>query len=368
MSNFYDVNPNSKFCERTLNNSFYINKTKYYPEYVNSITSISMIIYGLIGLFYLNKVQSHFILFMYSTLVVAGLGSTLYHLTFMWAFALLDGFPMIVMSSIGLLIICWDLSFELHEYNNVNLNPILNRNYNGDNISSTDLNSSISNENKNIISGISNENKNIIINSNNRNIFTIPTINSNTSLNVNTNNTPRLSDLITRNNEISTYVKPSSKIAIIKFNYRISSGLSLIFVIYLFMTLIVSATAVNYYLYLFLFAFPLLPILIFMLYYYFNYKKIPISLYDKDYKRIRKMILISLVNGLFGLMMWLIDQLVCPKWKYIVYFWGHGIWHICIGYFAMSMITFASYLLANNYNYNVRLIYVWKIFPLAEWI
>jgi O-antigen/teichoic acid export membrane protein len=152
-------------------------------------------------------------------------------------------------------------------------------------------------------------------------------------------------------------------------NNRISAGVALLFTIYLFVTLIVSATAVNYILYVILFAFPLLPILIYMIYYYINYNKLSTiqDLTNENYKKVRKVILNAIITGIVGFIMWLIDQLVCPHFQPIVYLWGHAIWHVLIGYFAMSMITFASHIYANNYNQQSNIIYAYKIFPLSKW-
>jgi hypothetical protein len=200
---------------------------------------------------------------MYSHLVVCGIGSFIYHLTGYWFASLLDGFPMIFMTSMGLLIMIWDFTYE-------------NRNSN-----------------------------------------------------------------------------------------RLSAGLSLLLVLYYQMTLIVSATYVNYTAFTIMFAAPLIPINAFMIYYYNKPEKIPGS-WDERLK-MQQICKYAWITGIIGFVTWILDQVICDLWHPIAYFLGHVWWHIGIGYFAMSMIAFSSYLLANNFKYRAHVIYIWKIFPIVEW-
>lgn len=279
MGSFGEINYRSRFCEHTLG----LRLGPYPTEMANALSSLVMSFYGLLGLFYYNHRQSHLIQFMWATLTCCGFGSFLYHLTFLWGFALADGFPMIILSTMGLLIILWDFSYEHEESGHV----------------------------------------------------------------------------------------------IVK-NYRVSSGLSLVLVFYLITTLIVSATNVNYTAYLVLFVAPLVPILCFMLFYLIHDRDIPYVqnlLESSKWNQLRELenrtqakriIRNSIIAGLSGLVLWLMDQLLCVSFPPIVYLFGHAWWHILIGYFAMSMTAFVSLLYCNNRNCYAEIGYVWWLFPLTK--
>jgi hypothetical protein len=268
---FFDINSKSGFCERIWNQSLGTDfkGDRIQTQYFNAFSSFAFILFGLIGLFAKNTEQSYLILFMYSNLVVCGIGSFVYHLTGYWFASLLDGFPMIFMTSMGLLIILWDFSYE----------------------------------------------------------------------------------------------RQTMKL---KINHRVAAGLALLLVFYYNMTLIVSATYVNYTAFTVMFAGPLLPINGFLIYYYNNPDEIPGPWDEKS--KLKNICKWSWITGIIGFVMWILDQILCNVWSPIVYFLGHVWWHIGIGYFAMSMITFSSYLLANNYKFRARVVYVWKIFPVVEWL
>lgn len=289
---FFDINNKSGFCEKiwghSLGTDFAGNTIR--TQYFNAFSSFAFILYGLIGLFATNTEQSYLILFMYANLTVCGVGSFIYHLTGYWFASLLDGFPMIFMTSMGLLIMLWDFTYEQQQR-----------------VEAVDPNS-------------------------------------------------------------LSYMSPPASPRMRfkrKINHRISAGLCLLLVLYYNITLIVSATYVNYIAFTVMFAFPLAPINGFMIYYYVKSDKIPGNIEER--KKLKTICKYSWITGVIGLVMWILDQALCTVWPPIVYFLGHVWWHIGIGYFAMSMITFSSYLLANNFNYKARVLYFWKIFPLVVW-
>lgn len=298
---FFDINNKSGFCERIWNQSIGTDfaGNKIQTQYFNAFSSFAFILYGLIGLFATNSEQSYLILFMYANLTVCGIGSFIYHFTGYWFASLLDGFPMIFMTSMGLLIMLWDFTYEQQQNNPME----------ADSLSYMSPPSSVIDNTNNIV--------------------------------------PR-----------HRYKR--------KINHRISAGLCLLLVLYYNMTLIVSATYVNYIAFTVMFAFPLAPINGFMIYYYVKSDKIPGNIEER--KKMKKICMYSWITGVIGLVTWILDQALCTIWPPIVYFLGHVWWHIGIGYFAMSMITFSSYLLANNFNFKAKIVYIWKIFPVVIWI
>lgn len=287
---FFDINYKSGFCEKiwdqSIGTDFAGNRIP--TQYFNAFSSFAFILYGLIGLFATNSEQSYLVLFMYAHLVTCGIGSFIYHLTGYWFASLLDGFPMIFMTSIGLLILLWDFTHEI------------------------------------------------------QNDFSYST------------------DSIVTNYSRNVNAFPKTKV-----NNRIAAGICLIIVLYYNITLIVSATYVNYIAFTVMFAFPLAPINGFLIYYYVKSDKIP-GPYEEKMK-MKNICKYSWITGIIGLVMWILDQALCNIWPPIVYFLGHVWWHIGIGYFAMSMIAFSSYLLANNYSYRARVKYFWYVFPIVVW-
>jgi hypothetical protein len=328
------INHNSKFCEGSFKHSLDGNVA---TEYVNAFSSLAMTFYGLVGLFYLKCRQPHMIYFMYSNLAFCGIGSFIYHLTFYWFAALLDGFPMIMMTSLGMLLILWDFTFD--KFNKVRIgsatsSPLIKRNVEMSNSSySTETNSSMG-------------------------YYDNTTTQDVESGNVKDMSKPYIPTLpIPINRDISNNTKQI-------LSARITALLCFIITCYLQLTLMVSGTAINYTAYVVLFAFPLLPINAFMIYYHFKKDGIPGTI--EQIKKVKVVCKYAWIIGVIAFVFWILDQVLCKSWPPIVYFYGHGIWHIGIGYFAMSLICFASYMLADNFNSKPEIIYFLKIFPLTN--
>jgi hypothetical protein len=64
-------------------------------------------------------------------------------------------------------------------------------------------------------------------------------------------------------------------------------------------------------------------------------------------KILRELIVRGWVSGILGFLFWLLDLLLCTQSHYVLLF-GHWLWHILIGYFALCLITLLNFLRANN--------------------
>jgi hypothetical protein len=62
---------------------------------------------------------------------------------------------------------------------------------------------------------------------------------------------------------------------------------------------------------------------------------------------LRGLIIRSWASVIIAFVCWLLDLLLCEQSKYTLLF-GHWVWHILIGYFAVCLITLINYLQGNN--------------------
>jgi hypothetical protein len=92
------------------------------PEYLNTYSSLIIIVFGLIGLF--GKHNSTTISILYSLLTVIGFGSTMYHYTGYRGWAYLDEIPMLLSFSLGTIYII-DIYYSLQKIYNLFLKKLL---------------------------------------------------------------------------------------------------------------------------------------------------------------------------------------------------------------------------------------------------
>jgi hypothetical protein len=95
-----------------------------------------------------------------------------------------------------------------------------------------------------------------------------------------------------------------------------------------------------------------IPMVIFIFTMVYLYVKIE-DFYTYDNRRtksaLRQLIIRGWASGFTAFAFWLLDLLLCTQLNYVILF-GHWVWHILIGYFAMCLITLVNYLEANNDN------------------
>ena len=116
------------------------------------------------------------------------------------------------------------------------------------------------------------------------------------------------------------------------------------------------------------FAIPLVVFVITMIYVYvriddfYDAKKIGVLGYNGDVEiraGLRSLIVRAWVSVVIAFGCWLLDLLLCKQSGYALLF-GHWVWHILIGYFAVCLITLLNYLQGNNAGKDVVLIWEWK--------
>jgi hypothetical protein len=112
MVNWTDLRPG--FCESVVSGP---------PEYTNSISSIALIFYGLMGIF-ASKHSSILIRLSSAMLTIAGIGSTIYHWTLYAGWSQLDGFPMLIASYLGAMQAVDSILYKLYRVDTITLDTL----------------------------------------------------------------------------------------------------------------------------------------------------------------------------------------------------------------------------------------------------
>ena len=89
---------NIQFCESRHHANFPFTGI---TEFGNSISSVFIIIYGILGLHLFTKKREPFASLLFSLLIVNGIGSIFFHATLTKGWSFIDSFPMLIITSLG---------------------------------------------------------------------------------------------------------------------------------------------------------------------------------------------------------------------------------------------------------------------------